>query len=275
MTETSTLLVEHIGPVDRVTLNRPDQLNAVNPDMTDALLAYFGGLAERPATRVVVLSGAGKAFCVGVDLKARAEYLADELPLIGKVLADQRRFSEIILRMRRAPQPIVAAVQGATCGIGFAMMLAADIRVAGASARMNAAPIKVGLSGCDVGLSYFLPRMAGSAVAAELMLTGRFIDAARALSLGLVSEVVPDDRLRETAESYVADMLMAAPLGLRLTKQGLNSSIDANDLASVIELEDRNQVLCCGSGDFREGMRAFIGKRPARYAQDRSPDGLA
>ena len=268
MTSESVLLIEHDGPVDRITLNRPDQMNAVDPALTDALLAYFGALPDRPATRVVTLRGAGRAFCVGVDLKSRAEYLADALPPIGKVLADQQRFSQIIARMRHAPQPIVAEVHGAACGIGFAMMLASDIRVAGASARMNAAPIKVGLSGCDVGLSYFLPRMVGSAVAAELLLTGRFVEATRALSLGLVCEVVPDERLHETAEGYVADMLTAAPMGLRLTKQGLNTSIDAPDLDSVIELEDRNQVLCCGAGDFREGMRAFIGKRPAKYAQE-------
>ena len=132
---------------------------------------------------------------------------------------------------------------------------------------MNAAFIRIGLSACDVGVSYFLPRMVGASVAAELLLTGNFIDAARAERIGLVSRVVPDAELDATARALAGDMLRNSPLGLRLTKECLNASLDAGSLEQVIAMEDRNQILCTRSEDFREGVRAFLEKRPARYRE--------
>jgi enoyl-CoA hydratase len=170
--------------------------------------------------------------------------------------------------MRRAPQPIIACVHGPACGGGFALALGADVRIAGESARMNAAFIRIGLSACDVGVSYFLPRMVGSSVAAELLLTGNFIDAARAERLGLVSRVVPDTELKSAADAMAADMLRNSPLGLRLTKECLNASIDAGSLDQVIAMEDRNQILCSQSKDFREGISAFLEKRTPHYKED-------
>ena len=167
--------------------------------------------------------------------------------------------------MRRAPQPIIAAVQGAACGGGFALALAADVRIAAASARMNAAFIRIGLSACDVGVSYFLPRIVGTSVASELMLTGRFIEADRALQTGLVSAVCPDDQLEAEAAKLVEEMLRTTPLGLRLTKECLAASIDAGSLEQAIAMEDRNQVLCAQTADFREGVRAFLEKREPSY----------
>jgi enoyl-CoA hydratase/carnithine racemase len=140
------------------------------------------------------------------------------------------------------------------------------VRIAGESARMNAAFIRIGLSACDVGVSYFLPRMVGASVAAELMLTGNFIDAARAEKLGLVSRVVPDGELEAAARALAQDMLRNSPLGLRLTKECLNTSLDAGSLEAVIAMEDRNQILCTRSEDFAEGVRAFLEKRPPRYS---------
>jgi len=167
--------------------------------------------------------------------------------------------------MRRAPQPIIACVHGAACGGGFALALGADVRLAGASARMNAAFIRIGLSACDVGVSYFLPRMIGASVAAELLLTGNFIDAARAERMGLVSRVVPDADLEAAARALAGDMLRNTPLGLRLTKECLRMSLDAGSLEEVIALEDRNQVLAAGTADFREGVTAFLEKRAAKF----------
>jgi enoyl-CoA hydratase len=167
--------------------------------------------------------------------------------------------------MRRAPQPIIAAVHGAACGGGFALALAADVRIAGASARMNAAFIRLGLSACDVGVSYFLPRIVGASVAAELLLTGNFIDAARAERVGLVSRVVPDAELEEAARALAQDMLRNSPLGLRLTKECLKLSLDAGSLEEVVAMEDRNQILAARGADFREGVMAFLEKRPARF----------
>jgi enoyl-CoA hydratase len=174
----------------------------------------------------------------------------------------QRRISEIVLLMRRAPQPIIACVQGPACGGGFALALASDVRIAGESARMNAAFIRIGLSGCDVGVSYFLPRLVGASLAAELILTGRFVHAERARELGLVSRVVPDAELEAAARELVDEMLATSPLGLRLSKEGLNASLDAGSLEQVVALEDRNQVLCTRTRDFREGVGAFLEKRP-------------
>ena len=150
---------------------------------------YFGALSTRHATRVVILRGAGRAFCAGLDLKAAQAVTAGPV----RDLRAQRHVSEIILRMRRCPQPIICLLHGAATGGGLALALAADVRIAAPSARMNVAMVRVGLTGCDVGISYFLPRAVGSSVAAELMLTGRFIEADRALRVGLVSDVVPED----------------------------------------------------------------------------------
>jgi enoyl-CoA hydratase len=178
----------------------------------------------------------------------------------------KRRGREIIMRMRRAPQPIISLVQGAACGGGFALALASDIRIGGASMKMNAAFIRIGLSACDVGISYFLPRLVGVSVASELMMTGRFITAQRALASGLVSEVVPDAALDDAVLPYLEDMLATSPLGLRLTKDCLNHNINAASLEAAIAMEDRNQVLCLQGEDFREGVAAFIEKRAPRYS---------
>jgi enoyl-CoA hydratase len=174
----------------------------------------------------------------------------------------------LVIMMRRAPQPIIAAVQGAAAGGGLALALGADVRLAGSSARMNAAFIRIGLSACDVGVSYFLPRMVGASVAAELLLTGNFIDAARAERLGLVSRVVADGELDQAAQAMADDMLRNSPIGLRLTKECLNASLDAGSLEQVIAMEDRNQILCTRSNDFREGITAFLQKRAPEYADE-------
>jgi enoyl-CoA hydratase/carnithine racemase len=150
----------------------------------------------------------------------------------------------------------------------MAFALASDIRIAGESAKMNAAFIKIGLSSCDMGVSYFLPRLVGGSVAAELMLTGRFIHAPRALATGLVSEVVPDDQLEAAAQSYVDDLLAASPMGLRMTKEGLNLAIDAPSLEAAMAIENRNQLMTAASPNFAEGMAAFLEKRSPQYKPD-------
>ncbi|MBX3491840.1 MAG: enoyl-CoA hydratase/isomerase family protein [Parvibaculum sp.] len=267
MSAYKTLIVEKKGGVDWVTMNRPDALNAMNRALVDELQDYFGRLYTDHSVRIVVLRGAGRAFCAGLDLKERSnrpeETAAGGSPQAG--LVSQRRISEIVMRMRRCPQPIVSLVHGPACGGGFALALASDIRIAGTSARMNAAFIRIGLSACDIGVSYFLPRLVGVSVASELMMTGRFIDAARAERVGLVSEVVPDEKLAGAAAPYIEEMLTTSPLGLRLTKECLNMSVDAGSLEAAVAMEDRNQILCAQTNDFREGIGAFLGKRRPEY----------
>ena len=168
--------------------------------------------------------------------------------------------------MRRCPQPIISLIHGPACGGGFSFVLASDIRIAGVSAKMNAAYIRIGLSACDMGSSYFLPRLVGTSVASELMLTGRFINAERALSTNLVSEVVADQDLEEAAGSYIEEMLATSPMGLRLTKEGLNMAIDAAGLEATMAIENRNQLMCSKTEDAKEGMKAFIEKRKPIYS---------
>ena len=251
------------GPVIWATMNRPDRLNALSDDLVKALRDFFVELYWRRDVRVVVLRGAGSAFCAGLDLKDVSGRNAKRTT--GESLDSQRRISEIVIAMRRCPQPIVALIDGPAAGGGFALALASDIRVATPSVRMNAAFIRIGLSACDIGVSYFLPRMIGASAASEYMLTGRFIDAQKALSLGLVSRVVEAGALEDEGRSFVKDMLHATPLGLRLTKDALNHAIDAGSLEAVIAMEDRNQVLSSQSEDFVEGITAFLEKRTPRY----------
>lgn len=256
-----TISVRREGAVDWVTLNRPDSLNALNKRLVDELLDYFGAIYWDKSVRIVVMRGAGRAYCAGLDLKERDN--GPRSPQAG--LTSQRRISEIVMRMRRCPQPIISLVHGPACGGGFALALASDIRIAGASAKMNAAFIRLGLSACDIGVSYFLPRLVGVSVASELMLTGRFIHADRALRVGLVSEVVADDKMEEAARPYLDEMLTTSPLGLRMTKECLNMSVDAGSLEAAVAMEDRNQILCAQTSDFGEGVRAFLEKRQPSY----------
>ena len=254
------------GEVVWATMNRPERLNALSRPLVTALREFFVDLYWRRDVRVVVLQGAGNAFCAGLDLKERGDNSGAERS-IGAGLTRQREISEIVMAMRRCPQPIVACVNGAAAGGGFALALASDVRIATPTLKMNAAFIRIGLSACDIGVSYFLPRMVGSSVAAEYMLTGRFITAERAYQLGLVSKIVEPGQLEAEARGFVEDMLHATPLGLRLTKEALNHAIDANGLEAAIAMEDRNQILDSSDGDFGEGVRAFLEKRKPVYAK--------
>lgn len=266
-----TLQVEREGHITWLILNRPDALNAMNTTLIREVSDFFRGLIDDRQTRVVILKGAGRAFCAGLDLKQQAgdaaerDDVGDPNGSVSGGLRGQRRVSEIVMLMRRAPQPIIAAVQGAACGGGFAMALASDVRIAGESMRMNAAFIRIGLSACDVGVSYFLPRIVGASIASELLLTGDFIDAARAERTGLVSRVVPDAELDQAARELAQRMLRNSPLGLKLTKECLKHSIDAGNLEAAIAMEDRNQILCVKSEDFREGLTAFLEKRKPNW----------
>lgn len=258
-----TIQIEKRGQVDWLTLNRPEALNSISTPMVTELRDYFGELMEDRGTRIVVMRGAGRAFCAGLDIKA--SQAGTHEPPFGGGMGFQGYLAEVYIRMRRCPQPIISLVHGPACGGGFSFVLASDIRIAGESARMNAAFIRIGLSACDMGSSYFLPRLVGTSVASELMLTGRFIHADRALATGLVSEVVPDDQLEAAAQPYLDEMLTTSPMGLRLTKEGLNMAIDAGGLEAAMAIENRNQLMCSRTNDAKEGMTAFIEKRAPNY----------
>ncbi len=257
-----TLLVEKRDSVDYLCLNRPESLNAMSRTMMLELQHYFGKLYTDHETRVVVMRGAGRGFCAGLDLK---EDLSDEPSGAVMGMRVQRRVSEIMMRMRRAPQPIISLINGAASGGGFGLALASDIRIAAPGIKMNAAFIRIGLTACDVGVSYFLPRLVGSSLASELLLTGNFISAERALALGLVSQVVDLESIDQVGEQMAGDIVRNSPIGVRLTKECLNMSVDAPGLEAVIAMEDRQQILVAQTGDMREGVRAFLEKRPPEY----------
>ncbi|ETX04910.1 MAG: enoyl-CoA hydratase [Candidatus Entotheonella gemina] len=259
-----TLQIEREGAIEWLTLNRPERLNALSRQMCDELQAYFGHLYTDHHVRVVILRGAGRGFCAGFDLKDAGDFSAG--PTDG--MRAQRRVSEVILRMRRCPQPIIALLNGPASGGGFALALASDVRYATPKTRMNVAMAKVGLTGCDMGISYFLPKTVGVSVAAELMMSGRFIDAERSRSLGLVSDVVAPENLAATGRQLAQEMLSLSPLGLRMTKEGLNAALSAGSLEQVIALEDRGQILCASAGHFDEGIAAFIEKRDPVYTEE-------
>jgi len=255
--------IQQQGGVLRLTMNRPERLNALNPALATALRECFQGLYRPNDIRVVILQGAGASFCAGLDLK---EQQPGKEVGTSDVLAVQYSIRDIMLAMRRCPQPIISIVQGAASGGGFALALASDIRLVTPDARMNASFLRIGLTGCDMGVSYFLPRMVGSSVAAQYLLTGRFMDAARAHALGLVSTVAPLSELQQEAQALAEDMLRTTPLGLRFTKEALGLSLDMGSLEAVMAMEDRQQVLCTQTEDFQEGLQAFLQKRPPHYS---------
>lgn len=257
-----TLSLVRKGDVDYLSLNRPERLNCISPQMVEELLHYWHERARDEKTRLVVLSGEGEHFTAGLDLK-------QPLPVLEATPAEAMRFmrdyGEIILRMRRCPQPIVAALKGVAAGGGLAMALASDIRLAGQSMRMNAAFIRLGLSGTEMGVSYLLPRLVGAAIAAELCLTGRVVSASEALSLRLVSRVVPDDQLAAAADEIVSQILANDAFAIRLTKESLNASLSLGSLDAAIAMENRNQSLAFVGRAPREGVSAFLDKRPSRF----------
>jgi len=258
--------VKHDGAVAWLTLNRPHNLNALSAQMVAELEDFLHRLPKQTDTRVVVMKGAGRAFCAGLDLKEQNRGGTGLGTTITDTVESQRRMSDLVVAIRRAPQPFIAAIRGPAAGGGFALALACDCRIAGESTRMNAAFIRIGLTACDMGVSYMLPRAVGSSVAYELLLTGRFINGQRALATGLVAELVPDSEVDAAAAKLAHDMIETSPLGLRMTKECLSANIDASSLEAAVAMEDRNQVLCVRAGYIDEGARAFVEKRKPKYA---------
>lgn len=269
MSEFSTLLITAPEPGLRlVTLNRPAVLNALSYEMVEELRTALSLLGDDRNCSVIVVTGAGRAFCAGFDLAGseRSEVGA-ELGSVEERLAAQARIAGLVPLIRELPQPVVAAVNGPAVGGGFAIALAADIRVAGPSARFGVAFSKLGLSGCDIGVSYLLPRLIGSSRAFELMLTGRVIDAGEADRCGLLSALVEDGSELTAGLEMARAILANSGFGMRMTKQVMAANLDAADLRSAIELENRTQILATYTGDMEEAIRAFREKRNPNFAR--------
>ncbi|HEX9819625.1 MAG TPA: enoyl-CoA hydratase-related protein [Methylomirabilota bacterium] len=256
------LLHEVKDGVATLTLNRPDRLNALGGTLRDDLHDAITRSAANPDVRVMVITGAGKGFCAGGDVKAMNEAKEGkrERPLLEKIAPGRDR---TLLAMREAPQPIIAAVNGAAAGAGMNLALGCDIRIASTAARFSQAFVKRGLHP-DWGGTYFLPRVVGMARAAELIFTGAVIDAAEALRLGIVSQVVPPEELMSTVQALARAIAAGPPVAIRLAKHSLYANAE-RDLKSALEVETFAQNICFETEDAREGIRAFIEKRPAVF----------
>lgn len=252
--------------VTKVTMNRPAKLNAMTSEMVEQLHEALRAIAKDRETRVVILTGAGRGFCAGLDLGGYGE--APGFSWNGsmeKSFAVQKHIASLIPLMRSLPQPIISAVNGPASGGGFALVLGSDIRICAHSAKFNAAFIRIGLSACDIGTSWLLPRLIGAARAQELMLTGRLFDAEEALKIGLVAEAVPDDVLLDVALTKASEIMLNTPIGVALTKEGMWSALEIPGLQAAIDLENRQQIMASFSDDVRETRRAKVEGRAPKY----------
>jgi enoyl-CoA hydratase len=252
--------------VSLITMNRPGKLNALTSEMVEMLHETLSSVSRNRDTRVVILTGAGRGFCAGLDLGGYGE--APGYQWNGSVergFAVQKHIASLIPRLRSLPQPVISAVNGPASGGGFALVLGSDIRIASTTARFNAAFIRIGLSACDIGTSWLLPRLIGAARAQELMLTGRLFDSDEALRIGLVTEVVPQEALLESALSKAEEIKLNTPLGVALTKEGMWSALEIPGMQAAIDMENRQQIMASFSDDARETRRARSEGRPATY----------
>lgn len=256
-----TILAERSGRVLTLTLNRPDALNSFTIEMKEALLAALKDAARDKEVRVVVLTGAGRAFCAGQDLKERQGRGVNDL---GTEL--RTRYNPIILAMRRLEKPIVGAINGVAAGAGISLAMACDLNIASERASFIEAFTRVGLVP-DTGSTWFLPRLVGYARAAEMMFTADPLDAQTAEKLGLVNRVVPADSLMDEANSMAAKLAAAAPLALALTKRAINRGLESS-LEEALDYEAQLQSIAGRSADHREGIAAFVEKRPADFKGD-------
>lgn len=279
MQEYETIKVnEREDGISIVKFNRPERLNAMNFQFTEDMLDYLNHLENSLDIRVLILIGEGRAFSSGLDLKESQLLTRKKIPeeyqkfkylntteKIKRAIIVQKLISQIMIQLRKIPQPVIAAVKGPAYGGGLTLALAADIRIAGESAEFCNAFIRIGASGADCGSSYWLPRLIGFSRAAEFMYTGRIINAKEADKIGLVSKIVPDDDLLNEALNVAKQILNKSPMGVRFTKDALNMNIDAPSLEAAIKLENRNQVICLNTKDTLEGVLAILEKREPNY----------
>jgi enoyl-CoA hydratase len=264
---TSQVLVEQPAPhVVQLALNRPDQLNAMTAELCEAMHEQLRRITLERSCRAVILTGAGRGFCAGVDLRGYgAAPASNESDLPRDRLDNQEHMSKLVLGLRALPQPVIAAVNGPAAGLGLALSLGCDIRYASAKAVFRAAFINIGLSNCDMGTSWLLPRLIGASRAHELMLTGRRFDADEALRIGLVADVVEEDKLLERAVHAAEQIAALAPWGVRLTKRGMWSALEIPSQQAAVEFEDRQQIMATFSKGVPEAAGAFLEKRTASF----------
>lgn len=280
MTAPSVDVARH-GPTALVTLNNPDAFNALAPNMADDLVDALRSSAADRSCRSIVLTGEGdRAFCAGIDVKSvatrdAAAQDADPTTQVDPVLAGfenlHHGLGAMIRTIHTLPIPVIAAVNGHAIGAGFALAAAADLRVIGNRARFADGFVKRGISGCELGLSYFLPRLVGASVAFDWMLTGRNIDADEAASTGLASAVVEPDQTVAVALERAGQIAALAPAAVQMTKEVMWMNLDSSSLDQALALESRTQSLTRTTADAAEARRSFLEKRPPEFAEPTPP----
>jgi enoyl-CoA hydratase len=257
----TTLIRE--DPGDGIVLlrfNRPDRLNALDEVLVDEFLRACASITAERDVRVVILTGAGRGFCSGMDVR---DFGPSNLEATDPAI-DRLRFQEMMaslpLALRNLPQPVIAAVNGPAVGGGLALCLASDVRICAASASFANAAIQLGLTGAEMGMSYYLPRVVGLTAAADWMLTGRTVSAREALERGLVSELVDDGRLLHRALELASSIATHPPLAVQMTKRALQVNTDAPDLVAAMELENRNQVITHATEEAAAARRSWASK---------------
>jgi enoyl-CoA hydratase/carnithine racemase len=260
-----------------LTMTRPERRNALSMNTVAALHREIDRIAADPSVRVVVLTGDGVGFCSGADLKAGPEDSDDLDGVPGGELLDrvtnptvvtfaaQDLMASLFEKIHRLRVPVIAAVNGDAHGGGFALALACDIRIASETATFGAVFIKRGVSACDMGTSYHLPRLVGASRSAELLLTGRVFDSEEALKMGLVTDVVPFEDVVDRSLAKAREIAGNPPLAVWMTKETMWQTVDAPSLRHAIDIENRTQVMCTATGELTEAFLAFIEKRPANW----------
>ena len=275
--ETIEFELENNG-IGIITLNRPDKLNAISFQMEEELHSLLDELMINLDCRVIILQGKGRSFCAGTDLQDGLNLNVKKIPIgfekyfhlntpepLKKKLYHQWRISQIYVKMRKISQPIISIIQGAAVGGGFGFAMASDIRLATDDAKFINGSINLGLTGADVGGSYFLPRLIGLSRASEILYTGREVSANEAKEYGLISKIVEKEKLFESAHLIAEELLTKSPLGLRITKQAVNLSLDSPSLETILQLENYGIILSFTSKDMNEGSAAFMQKRKPSY----------
>ena len=256
--------------VTQITLNRPEHLNTLTATMVAELSETLRAIANDRDCRVVILTGEGRGFCAGLDLKAYDDQESDdqgagtELGSVG-MLDRQREIAQLALQLHSLPQPVIAAVNGPAAGGGLALVLASDIRICAPSSVFAVSFIRAGFSACDIGTSWLLPRVVGAGRAHELMLTGRRCPAEEAYQIGLVTAIHEADDLLGAALAKAAEIMLNPPFSVELTKQGMWIALETPAFATAVEFENRQQVITAFTRDQSEAVSAFLEKRAPRY----------
>jgi enoyl-CoA hydratase/carnithine racemase len=259
-----TLLLDSPAPgVVQITLNRPSRFNAMTVAMFDELESVARTIGDDHEVRVVILTGAGQAFCAGYDLDE-----AEELPGLGALgmLDRQERAARALSAVRSIPVPVIAAVNGAAAGGGLSLTLMADIRLGSPTAKFNAAFVRIGLSAGDLGASWLLPRLIGPSAAAEIGFTGRMVQADEAERLGLLNRVTGADDLLDQTLAMAKQICANSPGGIRLSKRALQANMEVSSFAGALELENRGQALLTRCDDMTEALEAFKAKRAPNFS---------